>query len=182
MAQPTLSSHGFEVRKAKRVFVAFTIGAAALTAVLVWLIVSMMRELPISEESPNWPHVTGEIVYSLLEEGGAKSGHSCHARIDYRYRVDQTQYEGHKVTYRILGCSKAARAVEEHPKGTPVTVFYRPIDPQVSVLEPGPWDGAAWLIFWGAVFSAVGLTASTAFLWGLIVRRKLRAGRARLPA
>jgi hypothetical protein len=58
--------------------------------------------------------------------------------------------------------SKAAALAAKYPEGSPITVYYNPSNPAVSVLRPGPHLTAAFLAIFG------GLVIGFGVLWGLL--------------
>jgi hypothetical protein len=125
------------------------IGAVALlllgaTIATCWVVYTMYGDRMLSAESRGWPHVPGEIVSARVgrHHGGYRSGTTCNAELRYRYAVYGVPHVGHRVSFDGSGsCDEAAQVVDRHPPGQVVDVYYRPSDPETSVLEPDSWTG-----------------------------------------
>jgi hypothetical protein len=66
-------------------------------------------------------------------------GTALHYRIGYEYQVNEEPYWSDCVNYGFTGSNDgnfATAYVAKYPAGTQVVVYYDPLDPQRSVLEP----------------------------------------------
>jgi len=85
--------------------------------------------------SCRWPYTEGKIV--SLSEGyvpSYKGGHR-EAKITYSYKVNEQEYEGHRISFQTYQLSKLAA---DYVQGQSVSVFYAPEDPaNETVLKPG---------------------------------------------
>jgi hypothetical protein len=133
------------------VFLAFVL----LGAGYVWHLDRTFRECRrLSSESVAWPHVSGGITDSHLETyQTSRTITKCRPSIHFAYAVDGRSFHGERATYRVVDDCRSARAlVDQYPPGSPVIVYYRPLDPSVSVLQPHSWagdyirsDAATWI-------------------------------------
>lgn len=108
--------------------------------------------------SQTWPSSSGEVLHSKVESRQETRSRRTprgvrHPRtvtlhrplVQYRYQVEGTPHIGTRISFYDAASDRAelARAVvARYPRGTAVTVFYDPLDPTRSVLEPGE---AEWL-------------------------------------
>lgn len=132
------------------------LGTLALGAVaVVWGVIN----LRLARESTGWPSVQGSVLstsYVYLDDKTSRdpANRERSALVVYKYQLDTVSYRGHRVTFSedaLLGLwstSEQARVVlEKYRAGSPVTVFYRPGDPAMAVLEPGGgWEAAGFIL------------------------------------
>ena len=144
-------------------------------AVLTWVIT---RDQFITRRhgraSQWWPYVEGRITKSSLLHYGYRTGWDT--LVEFSYTVNGRACSGKTIAFRFYEKQTHQQAMalhEKYPPGRPVTVFYDPDHPEISVLEPGA-DGLslaglllipAVLLLTSAVCSATGLQALLA-LWG----------------
>ncbi len=117
--------------------------------------------------STSWPSAVGKISKSeVIMRRGSGGGQSVstsvtyHADIEYDYAVDGENIKGSRIVFGDLGTadrSDADAISDKYPKGTSVTVYYKPNEHEVSLLEPG-LRTSAWLpVFLGVPFLLIGL-------------------------
>ena len=72
------------------------------------------------------------------------------AKIGYYFTVQSQNYRGDRVSTFDLrlgrNTERAKSLLARYPVGTQVEVSYDPSDPNRSVLEPGPKDGALMMV------------------------------------
>lgn len=116
------------------------IALVAGVALLVW------RSWQIRQGSPDWPHVTGEMLEARARarnETGDQAGtptHDWYTEVRYRYTVNGETYTGTRL--RAFGLhhmdeQSALQEIAPFPPGQPVKVYYDPAKPSSSVLIPG---------------------------------------------
>ncbi len=116
---------------------------------IVWgfyyLIVGI-QEIKLASESSRWPSVKGKIIFSNYSDHYARSAGSGNARgassfsLDYEYEIDQKTFCGERVMFGYKNnffTSDSYRRSKTYPKGSLVTVYYDPDNPEEAVLEPG---------------------------------------------
>jgi uncharacterized protein DUF3592 len=119
----------------------------------VGVAVHSLAQLVRSARARNWPSVEGQIVRSQLV------GRHATITVRYRYRVNDRLYHNDVVRFGWATASypstiRGLDATINHPDRLPLaaTVFYNPVRPEDSVLNPAPhfmvWIG---LIFGGLV-------------------------------
>lgn len=135
-----------------------------------------IREVQRARESLSWPTVEGRIVRSGVrseqrtsrdDNGNQRTTTYYYADLSYDYAVDGRPLTGTRLTLSEGQSGSEADAkttAERYPVDATVDVAYDPNAPDQSVLEPGKWGGATFLLIFGGVFVGVpGL-----MLWGVI--------------
>ncbi len=120
-----------------------------------------------ARESSSWPSVEGKITKSEVRirvgssgEQSVSSSATYHADIEYDYAVEGENLKGTRIAFGDLGTADPADADtirDKYPKGTDVTVYYKPKEPQLSLLEPGLKISAWFPVFFGIPFLLVGV-------------------------
>jgi hypothetical protein len=91
-------------------------------------------------ESQNWPSVQGKIISPPVERESTRLKIGFRTRIQYAYEAGGKRFLGDRIALGPLvglyGPSDKHLA-RKYPKETIVTVYYNPIRPEQSVLEPG---------------------------------------------
>lgn len=85
----------------------------------------------------NYKPVQGEVLSSEVSEKQDEDGKQYSPDIVYTYTVDGKEYESDSYYYADVSTSNrdwAEKAVEDHPEGSEITVYYSPEDPEASVL------------------------------------------------
>lgn len=131
-----------------------TLAAGAPLLLLLMVMVVMLvgiprlvraRKWPASRsQAARWPHTLGTVQSSTVQVSfSAKSRLEC-PRVLYAYQVEGQAFQGHRVRAsdkygrtmpREAGCTASA-TVARYPAGTSVTVYYDPLNPANSALEP----------------------------------------------
>lgn len=123
-----------------------------------------------------WPTTVGEITCSRLRERvpwvnraeWEQAVDNYEAVIRYRYSVGNQKFSGEapggavvlgwKLSNVLFGSeSQAAALAAKYPEGSPVTVYYHPRNPAVSVLRPGPNLTAVFLVIFGGLVIGFGV-------------------------
>jgi hypothetical protein len=122
------------------------------------MLAGTVRELAESLDSKAWPTASGKVTRSELKVHAhdvrrkssdgirRKSSEDIYeAAIEYEYEINGETYKGNRRT-AVAGGNLADKtsveaALKKYPVGQPVTVSYKPADPNQSVLEPGSWGG-----------------------------------------
>ena len=110
--------------------------------------------------SESWPTTTGTVVTSEVRTQRSGDGNSYSARVIYDYVVDDVAYTSGKITVADGGSSRSApatRLVEQYPVGSQVDVYYNPLVPDDSVLQPGAPTVLNWLYWGGVAFVVLGV-------------------------
>jgi hypothetical protein len=133
--------------------------------------------------SCKWPSTEGRIISQFYREFPYDLRHrvtKAQLEIRYSYTVAGIAYESERFSlWRPIyqDPDYVVRAfADQHRKGTPISVYYKPGNPKKAVLQTGPdWRGDFALIFGGALLVWV------AFLMKLLFTRAAQAkARARL--
>ncbi len=126
-----------------------------------------IRNVLNASASTSWPSVDGKISKSDVRmqtgsSGGqdVSSSGTYQADIEYDYVVDGEHLKGSRIAYGDHGTADRSYAdsiSSMYPEGISVTVFYKPDDHQVSLLEPG-LSTSAWVpVFFGTPFLLIGI-------------------------
>lgn len=125
-------------------------------------------------KSQQWPSVEGSITLSdMATNYDSEDGSVTYsAKVFYAYSVGGTAHTGSTVSFGDYGSSDPSHAggiVSRYPAGSRVQVYYDPVDPNNSVLEPG----ATWSSFVGVIAGIVFLVIG---ILGFVVSlRKIRS-------
>jgi Protein of unknown function (DUF3592) len=109
----------------------------------------LLEQRQLSRESRGWPMVRGEILGSgsVMSSHPYPRGNSRRPSVDFRYVVDGRTFQGGRVSFRSgYDDDEAVEVTARYPARSVVSIWYRPSDPRVSVLEPDSWDDLATLI------------------------------------
>jgi len=109
----------------------------------------------------NLSTTTGRVIESSTEWRGSLSHNAfgLHFQIWYEYKVNETLYKSDQITYGYTGSSDESFAesyTKKYPVGKSVTVYYDPLDPKLSVLEPD-------VIEYGGLLSLINITTLCLF-------------------
>jgi len=122
-----------------------------------------------AKASEDWPSTSGRVLESLVESrfsNRANAGLVYEAEVLYEYAIEGTTYKNNRVTASDWGTDdpgRAQRTVNRYPKDADVTVYYRPDDPEQSVLEPGTSVTTAIMPVMGGGFLIIGLMMGVVF-------------------
>lgn len=129
----------------------------------------------LSEESLDWPMVTGTVleskVHRYTSSGNSENSSVQHVpRIVYEFELGGTRYESHQRS--IMGenyeSAEAQRIVDAYPVGSAITVYFQPGNPEESVLQRGgseeQWRIGTGVLIGFLVFSGVALFAGIRML------------------
>ncbi len=146
-------------KTAERVYiVSLLILGLGLVVFGVLLEIKTVRIFNKASESLSWPTTKGEVISSKVETYGGWEKTSYKARVVYMYYVKDTNYSAESVSLKAIDNKDyfyAAQVVKQYSVGKSVTVYYKPENPEVALLEliEGPYISLVAVIF----FIAVGL-------------------------
>ena len=113
--------------------------------------------------SKEWPTTNGVVDWaevSVSERGRDKDTYTYSVSAVYRYEIDGTGFVSDRICFCIMMRSSFYRGMPEGMKlygaGQEVTVYYKPDDPQVAVLEPGADLSTFLFLFLGLIVAFVG--------------------------
>ncbi len=109
---------------------------------------------PMEEEakaSESWPSVLGEITTSEIARYTSSGETMYSANIHYVYKVENKEYGGSNITSSDGSTSVQSfvkKDLKKYPVGKQVKVYYDPLFPESSLLEPGVnfWIGLLFKI------------------------------------
>ena len=86
-----------------------------------------------------WPRVKGRITSATIQESPGR-WRTWEPKVTYAYEVTGSPHTGSRIWFGDGGSyslTLAEATIDRYPLGRYVTVFYHPVDPSRSVLEPG---------------------------------------------
>lgn len=120
-----------------------------------WLKPSFSLELRIAAFSSMWPTVTGTILdVRAFSLGSGGTGATHHALVTFEYDVSGQKYRHSQVLCECTSIVAAEDVLRDFSKGAPVPVFYDPVSPYLSVVQPRGFD-AAFLTKWSFEIASV---------------------------
>lgn len=130
-------------------------------------------------ESRKWPQVTGLIESSRIDTVVTtdSDGHrvtNFDIVAEYKYTVEDQDFENDIIQFGSMSYgsrSKAEEALKQYKAGMEVDVFYKPMDPQTSVLIKGAGTGSYIALVIGCILFVAGLVFF--FLLPIIIRNGL---------
>jgi hypothetical protein len=126
------------------------VGAPLLLVMIVVMLVGIpllvrARKWPASRSpAARWPHTLGTVQSSTVQVSFGATSRRESPLVLYAYQVEGRMFQGRRVRAsdkygRTMpdgaGCSASA-TVARYPAGTSVTVYYDPLNPANSALEP----------------------------------------------
>jgi len=100
-----------------------------------------------SAESIGWPHVEGQITKNEMNESNNPG--VMWFKAEYSYAV---QGVAHKGSIHSLGRPHLTATMQsENPVGKTVSVYYKPLKPSVSTIEPGARAKVNRKLIWGTL-------------------------------
>lgn len=121
-----------------------------------------------AKESVNWPKTNGKVISSHVEKSRSTSGTGSsrktsttyHANVDYEYYLKNKVFRSDNVYFGQGGSSNSSQAydvVNRYPKGKKITVYYKPDNHEIAVIEPGATWSSYMILVGGIIFSVVGI-------------------------
>jgi Protein of unknown function (DUF3592) len=109
---------------------------------------SFSLELRIAAFSSMWPTITGKVLgVRAFSLSGGSTGATHHALVTFEYDVSGHRYTRSQVLCECTSRVAAEDVLRDFSKGAPVSVFYDPVSPSLSVVQPRAFD-AAFLTKW----------------------------------
>lgn len=124
-----------------------------------------------------WTRTTGRVISSQVEERLIRQRKSTHVasyrwlkryapQVVYEFQAYKKHFQGTRIHFgEVLYSSEkgsAERVLVRYPAGSPVEVYYNPVNPAESVLEPRTGWGTK--ILWLVVFFILGVTGWVAWI------------------
>ena len=100
-------------------------------------VVSALVDLRSGKRTAAWPQVKGKVLTACVVESHSESGTSYSASVKYEYAVDGIRHTSDRIKFGWESADEqsAKGTAERYPAGSPVTVYYEPQKPSLSVLE-----------------------------------------------
>jgi len=143
---------------------------AGIIAQLVALaiIIEPAKKWWLANQSLQWQKTNGVVV------NGLNSSISGTLEFLYSYVVNGITYQGDKPffanSFKKLKGRRMWDLIDNYPEGKQVNVFYNPLNPKLSTLEPGRKDGVIAVIIAMGLLFVVGFPSQhfPSFLWNFI--------------
>lgn len=132
----------------------FGIVAIPFLIIAVILAVIILRSRGKARASRNWSRTTGRVIVSKVERRQSRTSSggyntAYYPVVEYEYTVNGQRYQTTRVRFGTqVGWGRPERAqnaVDQHPAGSMVQVFYDPADPAEAVLEQASSSASQWL-------------------------------------
>ncbi len=138
-----------------------------MLCVCVWFLVMSLPNFLFGSFSMTWPKTQGMVLEKSLTEKPVGPGTLWRPAVKYRYRVEDKEYAGEKISFFIFVFSKqwATDSINRYALNSKVDVFYNPFNHKTSCLKPGPEIAAT-------VYSAIGVGGIFYLLFSFYHNRK----------
>jgi hypothetical protein len=126
------------------------------------MLVGGMASYRRARASVHWPALTAEILDSSIKERRGRRGPHFRPAVIYAYRVEGAYFQGDRITFAPGGVSSGSRGAVERmlevlPKGGHIPVRVCPVNPRLSVIQPGVARETRLMSFAGAYFIFIAL-------------------------
>ncbi len=137
------------------------------------------REVVHGFRSLTFPQTTGRIRNSSIEEHSDGEGTDYTPEIVYEYKVNGREYVGKRLFFGLANFSdrySAVEAVEQHPAGSAVQVFYDAGNPSDSGLIPGLAGASLYCSIFVMPFTVIAIGFWVIMYQGAVVARRAAGG------
>jgi len=113
-------------------------------------------------QSLNWPHTQGTVLSTDIKKMPSSKGPTRYCPvIRYSYQVGSTEYSSDKYSRTISRgtIEWAKQIIEQHPVDSKIKVFYKPSNPELSVLKTGLQSDNYWMLLFSSFFLFVVILA-----------------------
>ena len=121
-----------------------------------------------ARSSSSWPSIAGAVIRSEVAKSSFRSRRggriSYQPVITYTYTVDGISYKSNRIKFGKTSSSfitSVQKIIDRYPFGSTVTVYYKPSNPNTSVLVPGFFSS----FYFGFIVSIGILLAGIYVLW-----------------
>ncbi len=139
------------------------------------LVISGMEVIRQARESTHWPATKGVITFSEINAVKVHTNYASDSEeqkryaaiVKYKYTVRNDTYIAQNISFGNAGDGTAERAneiIRRYEKGKAVAVYYNPIKPELSVLEPGVSKKLYFTLILGAIIIFLGFMMIIAFI------------------
>jgi len=163
--------------KRKRIILGFAaLGILFLLAIFayqLWRTANFQQTYLQAGLSRQWPTAEGKLSYAFTRETDVTAGNKnkkkppiYEAALRYDYTVEGRVYTGERLFFGYRGMDNrtdAEAVVQRYKKTTPLRVYYNPLNPALSVLEPGHQEdlmGQLWGMRILMTFSVLAILAA----------------------
>ncbi len=142
----------------------FTLFWCSLTGVFVGFIVYGFARA--ADAKRRFVPAEGRVIESRVDAHFDSDGNTYGFKIRYTYEAGGTTHEGNRYAFGEMkssdGQARARELVQQHPAGSPITVYFDPKDPADSVIVRDPDPSLYFMILFLTPFVLVGLGMGTA--------------------
>ncbi len=103
-------------------------------------VVSNARSVYLGAASQAWPSVRGTVLSAAVLQRDDPESTDYIPEIRYRYRINAVAHTGSRINFgkSIMATKKnSEKIIQTYPPGSTVAVYYDPVRPHESTLEPG---------------------------------------------
>ena len=107
-----------------------------------------------------WPKITGQIKSAEMKVDPDRDPVAYRAEVRYKFLFNDRVYSSNKVffgQYSSGNLKHAREILRRYPPRKYVEVYYDPMDPGISVLEPGVALSSYMMVIIGGIFAVAGL-------------------------
>jgi hypothetical protein len=119
----------------------------AAIAIFAWDI-EKLRQV---RDSRDWPQIDGRVTLSNVDRGQGESS----PHVVYTYTVAGTLYTSSQISFDIFdkpgGQGRIESIIARYPVGKQVTVYYKPNEAGISILEPGDYSPFLMPLLFGVI-------------------------------
>jgi hypothetical protein len=143
------------IKKLAETTIAFLAGVGFLyagIAIFVWDV----EKLRQARDSQNWPRVEGRVIFSTVDH----SKDETKPHVEYTYTVAGALYTSRQISFDLFddpgGRGLPESIVARYPVEKEGTVYYKPDEAGIAILEPGIYSPFLMPLVFGAIFFAGG--------------------------
>jgi len=126
---------------------------AFVIAVGVSLMSMGIQTIKLTHESTTWPSIKGQVFISEKAVGGA-GVYGTVREINYRYLIQGKKYSNNRISWRF---SQKDALFQRYKQEQYIDVYYNPVQPEQSILEPGFGWIASMKLFYGIAISCASI-------------------------
>ncbi len=128
---------------------------------LASVVFAWIEDISEAKQSVNWPTVQGIVTESkpLQNCGKGKNRDLFYPAIKYSYFVDGQSYDGYQIAIGPTDCGTQdtiKKIIAPYPLGKTVTIWYKPQNPQESILQAGKVTDSTWPNIYSTSLTVVG--------------------------
>jgi hypothetical protein len=126
-----------------------------------WFVFSAMGVVK-SLQSLSWPHTQGTVLSTDIKKVPSSKGPTKYSPvIRYLFTMDTIEYSSDKYSRTIARGTMdwAKQIIDKHPVNSKIKVYYKPKNPEISILKTGLQSDDYWMISFSSFFLFVVILA-----------------------